>query len=230
MTDNSAAAQTTDWTKTRSIAAAAALALTLAVAAGCWIVSAGQMAGMNMGVATRLGSFAFFAGVWIPMMAAMMLPGAAPTVMRRARASDRLRAVPGFVLAYLGVWAVLGLAVYAVYRPHGSVAAGILVIAAGLYELTPFKQACRRRCYQDGRSGFGFGLCCVGSSIGLMLVLLALGLMSLSWMAVITVLTVAQKLLPSRAAIDVPLALAIVGFGVLIIVAPASIPGLMPAM
>jgi predicted metal-binding membrane protein len=188
------------------------------------------MSGMNMGSATRLGSFAFFAAVWVPMMAAMMLPGAAPAVMRRVRASDGLRTVPGFMLAYIAVWAVVGVAVYAVYRPHGSVAAGIVVIAAGLYELTPVKQACRRRCSTDGRSGLGFGLCCVGSSIGLMLVLLAMGLMSVIWMAVITAITVAQKLLPSRAAIDVPLALAIVGFGVLIIVAPASIPGLMPTM
>ena len=63
-----------------------------------------------------------------------------------------------------------------------------------------------------------------------MLILLALGFMSLVWMAVITAVTVAQKLLPPRAAIDAPLALAIVGFGVLIIVAPTSIPGLMPPM
>jgi predicted metal-binding membrane protein len=220
----------TDWTKPRSAAAVAALTVTLALAAGCWAISIGQMNGMNMGIATRLGSFAFFVAVWVPMMTAMMLPGAAPAVMRRVRAGDGLRALPGFVLAYLAVWAVAGLAVYAVYRPHGSITAGILVIAAGLYELTPFKQACRRRCSQDGRSGLGYGLCCVGSSIGLMLVLLALGLMSITWMAVITAVTLAQKLLPSRAAIDVPVALAIVGFGALIIVAPASIPGLMPAM
>ncbi len=119
---------------------------------------------------------------------------------------------------------------YELYRPHGSVVAGVLVIAAAVYELTPLKQVCRRRCRLGGRSGIGFGLCCVGSSIGLMLILLALGFMSLVWMAVITAVTVAQKLLPPRAAIDAPLALAIVGFGVLIIVAPTSIPGLMPPM
>lgn len=219
-----------DWTGTQTAAAARALALTLALAAACWVLSVGQMNGMNMGVATRLGSFAFFVAVWVPMMAAMMLPGAVPAVLRRARVSNGLRTVPTFVIAYVGVWAAVGVAVYALYRPHGSVAAGVLVIAAGLYELTPLKQACRRRCGENGRSGIRFGLCCVGSSIGLMLVLLALGLMSVIWMAVITAITVAQKLLPPRAAIDVPLALAIVGFGVLIIVAPSSIPGLMPSM
>jgi hypothetical protein len=49
-------------------------------------------------------------------------------------------------------------------------------------------------------------------------------------MSVITVLVVAQKLVPGKAGLDVPLALAIVGLGVLIIIAPASVPGLMPPM
>ena len=46
----------------------------------------------------------------------------------------------------------------------------------------------------------------------------------------ITVLALAQKLLPPKAAIDVPLALAIVGLGILIVIAPSSVPGLMPPM
>ena len=58
-----------------------------------------------------------------------------------------------------------------------------------------------------------FGLYCVGSSIGLMLILVALSVMSIAWMAVIAVLALAQKLLPAKAAVDVPLALAIVGSG-----------------
>jgi predicted metal-binding membrane protein len=230
MSDEASAPRAVGLTRMRSAATAAVLTVTLALAAGCWIVSVGQMSGMNMGAATRLGSFAVFAALWVPMMAAMMLPGAAPAVARRVHASDGLLAGPGFVTAYLGVWAAVGVAVYALYRPHGSQIAGILVIAAGVYELTPLKQACRRRCRRSERSGFGFGLCCVGSSIGLMLVLLALGPMSVVWMAVITVVTVAQKLLPPRAAVDVPLALAMVGLGVLIIAAPSLIPGLMPAM
>lgn len=208
----------------------AALVATLGLAAGCWIISVAQMNGMDMGVATRLGSFAFFVALWVPMMAAMMLPGAVPAALQRARAGGGLRMVPAFVVLYIAVWALVGVAVYVLYRPHGSVAAGVLVIAAGIYELTPVKQACRRRCRDGRRSGYQFGLCCVGSSIGLMLILLALGLMSITWMAVITVIVVAQKLLPSRAAIDLPIALAIVGLGLLIIVAPASIPGLMPPM
>jgi predicted metal-binding membrane protein len=104
------------------------------------------------------------------------------------------------------------------------------VIAAGVYELTPVKRHFRRRCRGSARSGFGFGLCCAGSSIGLMLMLLALGVMSLIWMSVIAVLALAQKLLPAKAAVDVPLALAIVGFGIWIVLAPSSVPGLVPAM
>jgi len=147
---------------------AAALAATLGLAAACWVIAAWQMSGMDMGVATRLGPFGVFTGVWVAMMAAMMLPGAVPAAVRRARASGRVRAVPLFVGSYLAVWAVVGVAVYA--------------------------------------------------------------LMSLTWMAVIAVLAVAQKLRPAKAAVDVPLALAIVGFGIWIAVAPSSVPGLVPPM
>src|SRR6202011_4084856 len=101
---------------------------------------------------------------------------------------------------------------------------------AGVYELTPLKRHFRRLCRENVRSGFEFGLYCVGSSIGLMLLLVALGVMSVIWMSVIAVIVLAQKLLPAKAAIDVPLALAIVGLGILITIAPLWIPGLMPSM
>ena len=209
---------------------AAALTATLGLAAACWVVAVRQMSGMDMGVATRLGPFAFFAAVWVAMMAAMMLPGAAPAVVRRARAGGGVRAVPLFVASYLAVWALVGVVVYALYRPHGPAAAGVLVIAAGVYELTPVKQHFRRRCQEGAGSGLQFGLCCVGSSIGLMLVLVVLGVMSMAWMVVIAVVVLAQKLLPPKAALDVPLALAIIGLGIVIVIAPASVPGLTPPM
>jgi predicted metal-binding membrane protein len=208
----------------------AALTATLGVAAASWVVAVRQMDRMDMGVATELGSFAFFVALWVSMMAAMMLPGAVPAVLRRAHASGRVRAVLLFVVSYLSVWTLVGVAVYALYRPHGSFAAGAVAIAAGVYELTRLKQDCRRRCRESVRSGFEFGLYCVGSSIGLMLMLVALGVMSVTWMSVIAVLVLAQKLLPAKAAIDVPLALAIVGLGILIVIAPSSVPGLTPPM
>ena len=214
----------------QTAATAAALTATLGLAAASWVVAVRQMNGMDMGAQTRLGSFAFFVAVWVSMMAAMMLPGAAPAVLRRAQASGRVRAVPLFVGSYLAVWTVVGIAVYALYRPHGAFAAGVVAITAGAYEFTPLKLRFRRRCRESVRSGFEFGLCCAGSSIGLMLMLVALGVMSVTWMSVITVLVLAQKLLPAKAAVDVPLALAIVGLGVLIVIAPSSVPGLTPPM
>jgi predicted metal-binding membrane protein len=196
---------------------AAAVTATLGLAAASWGIAVWQMHGMDMGVATRLGSFASFIAVWVVMMAAMMLPGAAPAVRSRVQASGGVRAVPLFITSYLAVWALVGVAVYALYRPHGPVAAGVVTIAAGVYEVTPLKRHFRRRCRDSARSGFGFGLCCAGSSIGLMAMLVALGVMSVTWMSVIAVLVLAQKLLAAKAAVDVPLALAIVGLGIWII-------------
>jgi len=199
-------------------AATAALAGTLGLAAACWVIAVWQMRGMDMGTATQLGSFGFFIAVWVAMMAAMMLPGAAPAVLSRARAAG-VRAVPLFVGSYLAVWALAGVAVYAAYRPHGTLAAGAVVIAAAVYEVTPVKRHWRRRCREATGSGLRFGLCCAGSSLGLMAMLVVLGVMSIAWMAVITGLVVAQKLLPAKTAIDLPIALAIAVLGVLLIFA-----------
>jgi predicted metal-binding membrane protein len=217
-------------TSSSTAATAAVLAATLGLAAAAWVVAVRQMHGMDMGAATGLGSFAFFVAFWVSMMAAMMLPGAAPAVMRHVHASGRVRAVPLFVGSYLAVWTLVGVAVYALYRPHGSLASGAATIAAGVYELTPLKRHFRRRCRESVRSGFEFGLYCVGSSIGLMLLVVALGVMSLTWMSVTAALVLAQKLLPAKAAVDVPLAAAIVGLGILIVIAPSTVPGLTPPM
>ena len=88
----------------RAAATLAALAMTFGIAGAAWVVAVWQMSGMDMGVATRLGSFAFFLALWVSMMAAMMLPGAAPAVLRRAHASGHVRVVPLFIGSYLAVW------------------------------------------------------------------------------------------------------------------------------
>jgi predicted metal-binding membrane protein len=199
-------------TRTRTPATGAALAAMLALAAACWVVAVRQMSGMDMGVATDLGSFAFFVGAWVPMMAAMMLPGAVPAVLRQRRP----QAVPLFAVSYVAVWTLVGVAVYALYEPHGNTAAAILIVAAGIHELTPLKRECRRRCRTAVGSGFEFGLYCVGSSIGLMAVFVAVGVMSVAWMFIVATLVLAQKLIPPRASIDVPVALAIVALGIVI--------------
>jgi predicted metal-binding membrane protein len=190
------------------------MAATLALAAACWVVAVRRMDGMDMGAETQLGPLASFMATWVVMMAAMMLPAAVPAVLDRVRVDGRLAAAPLFVGSYLAVWAVVGLVVVALYRPHGPLAAGALTIAAGVYELTPLKRTFRRRCRERAGSGFAFAIACVGSSAGLTLVLLALGAMSVTWMALIAAVVLAQKLLPPAPSIDVPLALAIVAVGV----------------
>ena len=180
-------------------------------------------------MATGLGPAGFFAAAWVVMMAAMMLAGAAPAVARAARAGG-VRAVPLFAGSCLAAWALAGVVVHAVCRPHGTAVAGAVAIAAGACELTPLKRHFRRRCQQMAGPGSGFGACWVGSSAALMAMLVAVGVMSVAWMAVIAVLVPAQKLLPPRAALDVPLALAIIAWGVLILADPSPVPGLMPPM
>ncbi len=216
-------------TNASTAATGAALTVTLGLAAASWVVAVRQMSGMDLGVATRLGSFTFFVALWVPMMAAMMLPGAAPAILRRVRAGGRVRGVARFVGSYLAVWTLVGVAVYASYRPHGSAVAGAVAIAAGAYEFTPLKRHFRRRCRDSVGSGFEFGLCCVGSSVALMSVLVALGVMSVVWMAVVAGLVLAQKLLPPKRAVDGPLALVILGLGVLMVLAPSSVPAITSA-
>ena len=94
-------------------ATAAALTATLGLAAASWVVAVRQMSGMDMGAATRLGSFAFFAVLWGWMMAAMMLPSAAPAVTRLAQAGAGARRARYLRRPYLAVWALVGVAVYA---------------------------------------------------------------------------------------------------------------------
>jgi predicted metal-binding membrane protein len=165
----------------------------------------------------ELGTPAVFAGTWLAMMAAMMLPGALPAVTRAVAASRRALTAPLFAGSYLGVWALFGLVVYAVYEPPGAAVTGAVTIAAGAYELTPLKRACRRRCRSTVRTGAQFGIYCVGSSIGLMAMLVAVGVMSIAWAVVVGALVTVQKLLPPRLFVDVPVALAIVALGVVLL-------------
>ena len=233
----------------------------LAVALVCWVVAADRMRGMDMGPGTGLGSLPFFLGVWVTMMAAMMLPSALPMVQLFDRIGrdrrDAGKPAPRtavFVASYLAVWAAYGVAAFAVYRGisaahwrflswqhHGQIVAGAAVAAAGLYELTRLKRACLRHCrgpmhfilggWRPGNRGaFLMGLehggYCVGCCFGLMLILFALGAMSVTWMAIVAIVIFVQKVLPRAAALHVPLAVALLGLGVWIALAPGSVPGL----
>ncbi len=154
-----------------------AAAATLGLAALGWIVALRRMDGMDMGTMTELGSFASFLPTWIAMVAAMMLPGVVPAVRRRARNGG---AVP-LVVTHLALWTLVGVPVFLLYRPHGTTAAVAVIVAAALYELTPLARLGRRHC----------------ASLAPMLVVLALGPMSATWMVVATGLVLAQTLAPS---------------------------------
>ena len=155
------------------------------------------------------------------MMAAMMMPGALPALHRSGRALV-------FAVSYLALWGLAGAALYALHEP-GAATAGALTIAAGVYELTPVKRSCRLRCQETLSSGFEFGAHCIGASIGFMVMLTAIGAMGIAWISIVAALVLFQKLVPPRAAFDLPLALAIVALGVVIAIAPDSVPGAMPA-
>jgi predicted metal-binding membrane protein len=150
------------------------------------------------------------------MMAAMMLPSAVPAIARRAREGSGALAAPLFAGSYLGIWSLAAVGLWLLYRPPGSVVAGALAVGAGLYELTPLKRECRRRCREQVNSGVRFGVYCFGSSIGLMLVLVAVDVMSVAVMIAIAVVVLAQKLLPPRSVVDMSLALALICLGVTI--------------
>ena len=81
-------------TSAKTAVTAAGLTATFELAAASWVVAVRQMYGMDMRVATGLSSFAFFVALWVSPMAAMMLPGAAPAVLRRAHASGHVREAP----------------------------------------------------------------------------------------------------------------------------------------
>ena len=121
---------------------------------------------MDAGPGTNLGGFGWYLGVWVTMMAAMMLPAVAPMVLLFDKVSaERARRgrsfVPTWVFAasYLAVWTVYGLAAYGLYRAVDALDLGFLawhrggpyVVAAllafaGIYELTPLKSVCLRHC------------------------------------------------------------------------------------
>jgi predicted metal-binding membrane protein len=143
------------------------VALLLALAAAAWAVTGDRMDGMDAGPGTELGSLGWFVGIWVTMMAAMMLPSLAPVVLTHARLrGGTLRpvaATAAFVAGYIGSWAAAGLLGYALFDTARSleigflawdeagryVAAGVL-LGAALYQLTAAKDACLRHCRSPG--------------------------------------------------------------------------------
>ena len=192
------------------------------------------MGNMSMPMAAppwSAGHFMLLCVMWAVMMAAMMLPSAAPTILLYATIARRRRvqggAVAGtgmFVLGYIAVWATFSLAattlqwrldVAALLLPTmmtTSVAiAGIVLVAAGVYQWTPLKQACLRQCrspldfvlgyWREGSRGalvmgLRHGLFCVGCCWMMMLLLFVGGVMNLLWIAGIALFILVEKLAP----------------------------------
>lgn len=137
----------------------------IAVAAVCWAITARRMQGMNMGPGTDLGGLGWFAGVWVTMMAAMMLPSLVPmalTYLGASRSSGASVPTAGtcvFSCGYLLTWAAAGVVAYGAvegvraldlswlaWGRGGPYVAGGVILAAALYEVTPAKSTCLLHC------------------------------------------------------------------------------------
>ncbi len=208
-------------------------------------------AGAGMG--GMASSFALVVLMWAAMMVAMMAPSAAPIVLLYARAQrlatpDDPPPVPAFVIGYLLCW--IGFAVLAAglqlalegaavlthmgMTLHSRQAGGLVMIAVGLYQLSPFKDACLGKCrspahflsqhYRPGvsgalRLGLLHGAYCVGCCWLLMALLFVGGVMNLLWIAGLTLLVAAEKLLPRGQMIAHVAGAALIGVGVVRLVA-----------
>jgi predicted metal-binding membrane protein len=234
----------------------------LALAVAAWLVTNERMGAMESTPGMGLGTIGFFVTIWVVMMVAMMFPAVAPTVLTydRLREGHRARgegavvdATPLFVAGYLVVWAMAGLAAYALYElvraidpaflawdDAGRYVAGGVIVAAAVYQVTALKQTCLARCrtpmmslaerWRDGRAGalglgIRYGTWCLGCCWALMAALFALGVMSLGWMALITIFIVAERLLPWPTAARGAVALSLLALGLGVAFFPADVPG-----
>ena len=209
-----------------------------------WAVTVERMQGMDAGPGTDLGGLGWYLGIWVTMTAAMMLPSEAPSALLVVRLRRGLPTLL-FLTGYLAVWTAFGLVAYALFRfftsfdtgwlawsEAGPYVAGGAIVAAGVYELTPLKRLFLRRCrspHPDGpaiRSGLANGLHCVGSSGGLMVVLFALGVMSVFWMVVVAGVIFAEKVLPQGLRLTRAVAIALLVLGIWVAFSPSAVPGL----
>jgi predicted metal-binding membrane protein len=195
--------------------------------------------------------------MWAAMMVAMMAPAIAPSlsaylVLAHRRYPDRSAtlAAAGFLAGHFGAW--LGYAALAAaaqsalatamrLTPTGALAsphlASGVLIAAGVYQLTPLKRVCITHCrspllqlmgtWRDGgsgalRLGFGYGSWCVACCWAIMALMFVVGVMNLFWMAVITIVILAEKLVPARWRIDLIAGVLLIGAGAWVALAVAG--------
>ena len=195
---------------------------------------------MAMPVEWTLGYAAMMFFMWWIMMVAMMLPSAAPMILLHAKvtraSSERTGGVFGlaptalFTIGYLAAWAVfsliatslqwafegLGVLSPMTMSSTNQLFAGVILLFAGAYQLTPLKQACLKHCrspvaflsrhWRPGatgafRMGLGHGAYCLGCCWGLMALLFFGGIMNLYWVIGLAVLVLLEKLLPAGQAL-----------------------------
>ena len=229
-----------------------------------WIITARLMGGMDAGPGTPLGGFSWFLVTWIIMMTAMMLPSEMRFTLVFAQFSRQAQEEGNkgdngvqtwlFVSGYLLTWTIYGVLAYGLdwgfrlvapdfctWDQYGSMIAGGVIVAAGVYQLSSLKQACLRHCisplsffmqrWRSGslgalRMGIEHGMLCIGCCWGLMLVLFALGVMSLFWMSLLAVVMFAEKVLPWGEQLTKPLAAALLALGLWVAASPGTVPGL----
>lgn len=232
------------------------IALLIGLTALAWWSTADRMAGLDGGPGTDLGALSWFVGVWVVMMGAMMFPSLAPTValygrMTRSRGLTRPLLFAG---GYLVVWGAAGVAAYGVFRlgrstlgsqlawhEGGRFLTGAVLALAAVYELTPIKDVCLGKCrsplgfllgaWRDGHRGAlemgsKHAAWCVGCCWALMAALFALGVMSLTWMALVAVLIAVEKVLPWRRAATWGSAAVLMALAVAVVAVPHDVPAL----
>jgi predicted metal-binding membrane protein len=211
----------------------------LAVAGVAWaamVHHSRAMAGMDMG----LGPIEAFVATWLVMMAAMMLPSAIPVVLEFARTAEGRRGWPVatgvLAVTYLGVWLMFGVVCYAVYTaarmpwPNQAVVAGLALALAGVYSVSPIKRASQARCQElcalhgplpfnlmrsAAVAGARYGLSCLGCSAALMVAMVLIGMSSLWWAVILSIVVLIYKLAPPlRLRYELALSLALVALGV----------------
>jgi predicted metal-binding membrane protein len=209
---------------------------------------------LTMGMAAPL-----FLATWLAMMVAMMVPAAAPMIVAFAR-SQACRRVQGqgyvptwlFVVPYIGLWTAFGVVSFGLAvgvdrvagdsmwaRDNLSRVAGVLLVATGIYQLTPVKRVCLARCrtplafmltyWRDGRwgaasMGLRHGLFCLGCCWALFLLLVPLGVMNLAAMAAVAALVFAEKVLPGGGRVATVAAVVLSVYFLLAIAEPKVLP------
>ena len=238
-----------------------------ALAAVAWAVTVTLARHMGSGPGTVGLALLSFLGLWVVMMAAMMLPSVAPVAVLWTRwltgasaGAGRAARMSLFLGGYLLAWAGFGVVAFAIYAEAGLLLAaspaaakglGVAIVsAAGIYQLTIWKDGFLRRCRspvgallydagtrgrsRDVRAGLRHGAVCVGCCWGLMIMLVTVGVMNLALMTVLAVVIFIEKLWRYGRPFGQAVGLVLVVAGVLAIWFPWLLPGLhasvMPVM